>query len=553
METDDLRTTSSGIVFEADLCIVGSGPAGLTLAAEFAAGAVRVLVVESGGLDPDDAAEQLGHIESVGAARVMEPGLVRNRVFGGTSHSWTGRCAPFDPIDFRARPWVPGSGWPFGRDEIVPFLGRAAPYLGLSSGDGRMGLEARDADADGVAGPGAELRHCLWQYSRDDANGRDFMRFGPAFRRRASGSVTRVLLHAAVTEVLTDPGSGRVSGVAVRSVSGSDATVRAPVVVLAAGGIENARLLLLSRSVAPCGLGNGHDTVGRTLMDHPRCEIAEFAPDAFARLRDRYGLFRLERGSNFFARGLTLSEDAQARHGLLNCAAWITEDRAADDPWDAAKRLVARRGSVRARAHDAWSVVSQPALLVRGLDDRVRRRRGLPHKLRRLVLDCIVEQRPDPESRVLLGDSLDPLGLPVARVDWRIGDAERETVAFLCDLIRRSFERDGLPIPSPSGWIRDRDPGAARFKDVAHPTGTTRMGEDPRTSVVDPNGQVHGVDGLYVAGSSVFPTSGHANPTLMIVALALRLADRLKAAEFGRAAPAAATVWSIREPRREAV
>ena len=549
MRIDDLRTAASGTVFETDFCIVGSGPAGLTLAAELASTALRVLVVESGGLEPDDAAEGLGHIESVGAARVMAPGLVRNRVFGGTSHSWTGRCAPFDPIDFRTRSWVPGSGWPFARDEIVPFLERAAPHLGLGAGIDRMGLEAGGSAHDDGANAEHDLRHCLWQYSRDDANGRDFMRFGPAFRRRAQASDTRVLLHAAVTEVLTDPASGRVSGVAVRSVSGIAATVRAAIVILAAGGIENARLLLLSRGASPAGLGNAHDVVGRTLMDHPRCEIAEFEPDAFTHLRDRYGLFRTDGAPNFFARGLTLSEDAQARHGLLNCAAWITEDRAADDPWDAAKRLVARGGRARARARDAWSVVSQPGLLLRGVDDRVRRRRGLPHKLKRLVLDCIVEQRPDPDSRVVLGERLDPLGLPVARVDWRIADTERETAAFLCGLIRRSFERDGLPLPTPAAWIRARDLSAARFKDVAHPTGTTRMGDDPRASVVDRNGQVHGVDGLYVAGSSVFPTSGHANPTLMIVALAIRLADRLRAVGVGWSDGPSAAVRGCREIR----
>ena len=531
MQTDDLRTWPSGTVFDTDLCIVGSGPAGLTLAAELARSALRVMVVESGGLEPDASADGLGHIESVGAARVMEPGLVRNRVFGGTSHSWTGRCAPFDPIDFRARSWVPGSGWPFGREEIVSFLGRAAPHLGLEPRVDRMGTEAcGDLSAE------TDLRHCVWQYSRDDANGRDFMRFGPMFRRRTAASDVRVLLHAAVTEVLTDPDAGRVRGVAVRSVSGIGATVRARVVVLAAGGIENARILLLSRSVSPSGLGNARDVVGRTLMDHPRCEIAEFEPAAFGRLRGRYGLFRADGAPNFFARGLTLSENAQERHGLLNCAAWITEDRAPDDPWDAAKRLIARRGAAsRTRAQDAWSVVSQPGLLMRGVDDRVRKRRGLPHKLRRLVLDCIVEQRPDAESRVVLGERVDPLGLPVARIDWRIGDQERETAAFLCGLIRRSFERDKLPLPTPAEWIQAGDGSAARFKDVAHPIGTTRMGDDPRSSVVDRNGRVHDVDGLYVAGSSVFPTSGHANPTLMIVALAVRLADRLVAAEFGQA------------------
>jgi choline dehydrogenase-like flavoprotein len=144
------------------------------------------------------------------------------------------------------------------------------------------------------------------------------------------------------------------------------------------------------------------------------------------------------------------------------------------------------------------------------------------------VLDCIVEQRPDPDSRLSLSDRTDCLGLPIARLDWRISDQERETVATFGNLICKEFQRIGLANPKLADWAKHRRLDDSRFVDVCHPTGTTRMASDARSGVVDTHCQVHGTEGLYIAGSSVFPTTGHANPTLMIVALAIRLADRLK-------------------------
>jgi choline dehydrogenase-like flavoprotein len=162
------------------------------------------------------------------------------------------------------------------------------------------------------------------------------------------------------------------------------------------------------------------------------------------------------------------------------------------------------------------------------------RRRGVRHKLARLVLDCVVEQRPNPDSRIRLSDRVDPVGVPLARLDWRISDQEKETVAILGRLIADEFSRVGLAAPTLAQWVRTGHRDEAQFVDVAHPTGTTRMSSDSRYGVVDENCRVHGVDTIFVAGSSVFPTTGHANPTLMIIALAIRLADRLKTSVFRR-------------------
>ena len=535
MHIQDLRHFEDGQTIDAELCIVGSGPAGLTLAGEFIGAGISTLIVESGGMDHDAMYSALNEIESVGEPRVMDHTLVRDRRFGGTSHSWTGRCAPLDEIDFAPRPWVPFSGWPIDRRDLLPFLERANPYIGLN-------LNCYSEDLWNQAGHAPPtprldshlLRNCFWQFSRDHLGQRDFMRFGRAFLARKSPDI-RILLHASVTELQVNESGSQLTGAMVASLNGKQAAIKAKTIVLCAGGIENPRIMLYSNRTLPAGVGNQHNVVGAFLMDHPRCTLAEFDPEAAYAMRQRYGLFRLGEGaqSRFFVQGVTLSPELQAERQLLNCAAWLTEHRAPDDPWEAAKRVASARANGYVR--DIWRILSQPRTIARGLNDWLLRGRGVPHKLDRLALDCIVEQRPNPDSRVLLGERKDPLGLPCTRIDWRISAQEKTTVSVFADLIAQEFKRIGLPDPKLAGWTRNAERTIGPFVDASHPIGTTRMGHSPRSSVVDANCQVHGLAGLYVAGSSVFPTAGHANPTLMIVALAIRLADHLKAQVFPRA------------------
>ncbi|WP_271023676.1 GMC family oxidoreductase [Rhizobium sp. RCAM05973] len=167
-------------------------------------------------------------------------------------------------------------------------------------------------------------------------------------------------------------------------------------------------------------------------------------------------------------------------------------------------------------------------MITSGLYNRLIRKRGLSHRSTELRFDAMAEQRLDPESRVTLSKQRDRLGQPLARVDWKIGSCEIESIKRFAQIMVDEFDRVGLPRPQLADWIEADDSGAAAFMDMAHPSCTTRMGTDPLTSVVDPNAMVHGIDGLFVAGSSVFPTPGHANPTLMVLTLAIRLADHLK-------------------------
>ncbi len=517
MRIDDLRTLPAGSPLQTDLCIVGSGPAALTLASEFAHTSRQVLVLESGSRGEETSfALAQNEIESVGAPRELDQSKVRNRVLGGASHTWSGRCTTFDALDYEARPWVPGSGWPVTAQTMAAFEQRAAQYLGIAPAvyDDRLlaetGLPPRFRERDG--GP---LRNVFWQFSRHSPSNRDHLRHGARFEETDAPNI-QLLTHATVTHITTDPSGGTVRELEVATPEGVRHTVRARTVVLCAGGIENARLLLASNRVDPRGVGNGRDLVGRYLMDHPRAVLGTFAPAA-ARALTREFFILHHRSGYRMQRGLSLSAVAQRKERLLNCAAWITQHFAHDDAWHAL-RTARLSGS---RRHLARVAIRHSGQIAHGAWSRFVRKGPLPRRVSGLDLDVLLEQTPDRDSRVTLSDRKDPLGMPLSRIDWRIGDRERRTAIRLGCAIHEAFGQAGLPQPHL--------PEDARFRDVAHPTGTTRMAATPEHGVVDPDCRVWGVDNLYVAGSSVFPTAGHANPTLMIVALTLRLADTLRA------------------------
>ena len=512
-----------------DLLIVGSGPVGLTIANELAGSSIRVLIVESGDVRPESAADDLDRFENVGEPRVMDGAALRTRVFGGTSSIWSGRCTPFDDIDFEQRPWIPFSGWPIAPLQLTPFLQRASDRLGLGRHPYDDGLWSQLRKQPRSQFDTAWLRSHFWQYSHDRECPRDFTHFGAQFRRRPPPNV-EVVLQSTVTRMDFGP-SGRVfNGVEVAAPDNTRRTIRARRAVLCAGGIENARLLLASLKGPQRTLAADIDATGRFLMDHPRSTIGTFSGRDARRIGDVLGLYRFktEGRRRYFTHGIALSSEAQRREQLLNCAAWLTEVRAPDDPWDAMRRLWLERTRSR---RDIGAVVTNLPLVGRGAWRYLARERGVSHKCDVVNLDCLVEQVPDPNSRVMLSDKTDRFGVPLARIDWKIAPLEKTTISRFASIIEEELKRQHLPLPNLAAWVRDHDRQHAELIDVAHPMGTTRMSDDPGLGVVDTNCRVHGIDGLYAAGSSVFPTGGHANPTFMALALAIRLADHLKGAD----------------------
>lgn len=521
---DDMLSVPAGAVLTADVCIVGAGPAGLTLAKELSDGRRSIVMLESGSIGPTPQADELNEIESVGRARVLDQTLVRNRGLGGTSRSWSGRVAAFDALDFRHRPWVDGSGWPIDRQSLVEYLGRSLRHIGSPVADNTdPGFLTRLSGFPSI--DGRLFQPYGWSYSRDPTDPDDFMRFGPRAEAADIAGV-RILLNATATQLELDASGTRVRAVEVTTADGTVRTVRSDQVVLCGGAIENARLLLISDRVHPNGLGNGADLVGRYLMDHLRGPVGVIAPEDFDSAQRGFSSYHLAIGGQrtTVTPGVAVSPRAQQQHDLLNCALWLQGSVSPDDPFSLVNRV---KASPDGAGMTAARVGLQAPRLLAGAWRRVIRHRTPVRLLRRLTVQCIVEQQPDRRSRVTVSNRRDRLGVRLSRVDWRVGEREARTVRWAARSFASELRRLRIASVELDPMITD---ASAQFHlpDVAHPAGTTRMGASSRSGVVDLNCQVFDVRGLYVCGSSVFPTSGHANPTQMIVAMAVRLADHLR-------------------------
>jgi choline dehydrogenase-like flavoprotein len=531
MKVLDLNQMESGSVVETDLCIIGTGPAGLSIANELAGGDMRALVLESGGVEDEPESQALYEIESIGAPRVLNQDILRTRILGGSSHVWTGRCAPFDPWDFEPRSWIPGSGWPVRREELEPFLERAAPYLGLAPGRYDESLWGRfRVDPPTPPLRGTALRPMFWQFSRRRSGpgaahfGRDWV--------DADASNIEILLHANLTQINVDSNGGRFESVDVGSLGGKKARIKAKAAVLCCGGIENARLMLASNRVAPNGVGNDRDTVGRYLMDHISSTVGYFETGRSFNLRARFGHYWLDdtSGRHVYLHGVGLSRDTQERDRLVNCHAYLEEIHHPQDTWAALERLRTSVKSGRISGSGAGRVLSHMGEISRGLYRRRVHHRPQLGPVERLELHLMLEQVPDRESRVTLSPhKKDALGMPLSIIHWKIGKTERITAKRMVDLVREEFGQLGFSLPQGVPAMDDQSDWIGQCTEKAHPTGSTRMSSNPGEGVVDAQSQVYGVPGLFVAGSSTFPTAGAANPTLMVVATAVRLADHLKA------------------------
>ena len=519
MSIDDLRSIDDSTPIETDLCLIGSGFVGWAIAEELKNSGLRILMLESGGRLLDAEAEALNQIEDVGT-RLFNG---RNRALGGTSLQWGGRCVPFDDIDYEERPWVARTAWPFGPETMTSYVDRASEHLDSGPWFQERARQPMPQGLQLRPDVNTALMHSLWWENPLAIN------FGEVLTTRRNPNLW-VLVRATVTQVSTDPTGRQFDSIEVADADGRRLVVRARAAVLCAGGVENPRIMLYSNRLNPKGVGNEHDLVGRYLMDHPRDFelIARFDPSDSDWFCETFGPNMLPSprgGRHEFNFGFALSPERQRAEQLLNTAAWPYSVTAEDDPFDALLRL--KRGPRTRPVRDAFTALRQPGMLLRGArmwskHQRVRRR------LDRVGFLVASEQIADPDSRVQLGQTLDRFGLPISRVDWRVHEEEARSQGVLAETIASEFARLGMPKVRVADWVTEKRWKDANFVDGCHPTSTTRMALRPEDGVVDANCQVHGVEGLYVAGSSVFPTAGHANPTLMIVAMAVRLADHLK-------------------------
>jgi choline dehydrogenase-like flavoprotein len=505
---------------QADLCIVGAGAAGITIAREFVGARAKIIVLESGAANFEQETQALYAGRNVG--RPYDLVATRLRFFGGTTNHWEGVCAPLSEIDFEVRPWVPASGWPITRSDLIPFYKRAQSVVKLGPflyDDDVWGYLKRN----GLSIDRGKIRYNFRQM-------REFpIRFGEEYgdELRKAPNI-RVFLHANVVNIQLDSSGRRVEYVDVRSLRGKSGRVSARYFVLACGGIENARILLVSNSVETPGVGNRHDLVGRYFQEHPQFVLGTVFPTNEERFRTSFQQ-GFANGIRFLQH-LVLSPAAQRQNSVLDSLIFPNEIVKPDTGMAAAREIMADLRSKR-EIEDLDKKIWQ---ILRDLDDVVintYRRfvldEGTLPPLARIELKVESEQAPNPESRVTLLPEKDALGLNRTRLNWLLTDIERRTAVVLAKTVAAEFGRLGLARVKLNPEMLQTSgspPGGFGF----HQMGTTRMANDPTKGVVDRNCLVHGLGNLYIAGSSIFPTGGSVNPTLTIVALALRLSDHLK-------------------------
>lgn len=478
-----------------DVCVIGAGAAGMTLALRLAERGLDVALMEAGGFEISAESQEI--YEGAILGRDYWPlDVPRLRFLGGSMGHWGGWCRALDAHDFAAKPWNPGSGWPIAKADLDPYAAETDAILDLPSA-----AAVPDAPA-ALARDG--FRQVEFRFSDPPTNFRD--KFAPALEA-AHGIVLG--FNANLVDLRLDPDLGRIEAAVFRGWDPGDPgfEVTARAYVLACGGIETPRLLLNFTLQVPAGIGNAAGLVGRYFAEHPHFVLAEaifraplpelsfYSPtDAFMREHEvlNFGM-RIERTPGPFVRqpGTVAGDPSCADPFILRLAERLADVAPACAPGGDGR--VAFDGLIRI-AH---------------------------------------EQALDPDSRVMLGAATDRFGLRRAALDWRLGPMDLHTqrtalIAFATMLAERDIGRVRIRdwvLAEPFDWpgIADDEVGGK------HHMGTTRMADDPRRGVVDRDCRLHELGNLWVAGSSVFPTGGHANPTYTIVQLALRLGDHLGA------------------------
>lgn len=525
-----------------DFCIAGAGPCGLALAFELASLGEEVLLVEPGGSEPNAelADDSRAVIETPQTHSPMDIAVCR--AMGGTSWFWGGRCVDYDEVDWIDRAFVPEAHWPIAQREVAPFYPRAAEYLLCGSDRFAIPL-GRPLDA----GITLDFVERWARESRIMLEHRDRLENTPGIS---------IALHSPVVDLELASDGTRVESVTLGGSQGRQ-TIRARHFVLAMGGVETTRLLLHVQRRWPQLFGGQDGPLGRYYMGHISGKIADIL---FDRPQDADLLdFKLGQCGAYYRRRFMLTRATQLRHRVLNTAFWPDNPPFYDPShlngvlsavflalaFPATGRLLLPEAIRRAHtgptpyrwgAHLKNAILGAPrgmAEIYEILRDRfIRKPRKpgflVPNRAGRYALHYHAEQVPNALSRIQIAPETDRFGLSRARIDFRYCEQDVESVIDSHALLDDSLRKSGL------GRLEYRYAPAVlsgqiwkQASDGVHQVGTTRMGTNARTSVVNPDLKVHGIDNLSVASSSVFPSSGQANSTFLAVAFSVRLAHHL--------------------------
>ena len=509
----DAKTLPNNTLIEGDICIIGAGAAGISMALEWINTPYKIILLEGGGFDYEPAMQDLYKGKETGQ-RYYPLESARLHYFGGTTGHWAGFCSVFEPMDFEKRDWVPHSGWPIKRQDLDPFYARAQKNLDLGPYEYSYDYWFK-TDSAKVSLPfdPEVLYNKIWQFSPPT-------RFGQKYRDTIVNAPNiHLYTYANVVDITANENASAIKQVTVKNLAGKEHTVKAKYFVVACCSVQNARILLASNKQAPKGLGNDNDNVGRYFMEHLEIKSAEmwFAEP------DPLKLYSIEYGKTKWRAELAVTAKAQAQHKILNGTASFT-------PLEAARNQPA--------FIDIWKS-SDPKERAKafGKFDEVEKNAKKKKAYNSYQLFTRIEQSPNPNSRITLDTEADALGMRRAMLNWELTPLEKRSIRTIYEIVGQQIGKTSKGRVRLMEYLRDENDNSwPEFTGGGwHHMGTTRMGDDPKTSVVDANCKVHGIANLFMAGASCYVTAAAPNPTLTLVALTLRLSDHLKQVAANRA------------------
>ena len=507
----DARKLDTNTLIEGDICIIGAGAAGISIALEWINTPYKVLLLEGGGFDYENEIQDLYKGKTTGQ-RYFSLRATRIHCFGGTTKIWGGFCAQFDQLDFKKRDWVAHSGWPISKKDIDPYYHKATDILDLASYDYNVAHWQKE-DPSRIALPIDEnvVWNKMWQFSPPT-------RFGYKYKDTIvnAGNI-HLYTYANVTNITANDNLSEVTEVTAKNHEGKTLKVRAKHYILASGAIQNARLLLASNTQNRYGLGNENDVVGRYFMEHIEVKGAEIWLSRKLPMQ----LYLLDYGKTKARAELAISEAAQEKFKILN-------GTAAFRPLDKARHTkpfidIWNTDDPRKNKLSTWEKVKNRLL-------KYKDEATIDNIDRAYEFFTRIEQVPNPNSRVTLDTEKDALGIPRIQLHWELTPFDKRSIRKIYEIIGQQVGITDIARVKLFDYLQDKnDTSWPDFTSGGwHHMGTTRMSSNPQKGVVDANCKVHGINNLYISGSSCFTTGGAVNPTLTLVALSLRLAAHLK-------------------------
>jgi choline dehydrogenase-like flavoprotein len=504
----DARKLENNSLIEGDICIVGAGAAGITMALEWLNTPYKVILLEGGGFEYDDHVQELYAGKTTGQ-RYFPLKSIRLHYFGGTTGHWAGYCSTFDDIDFKKRDWVLHSGWPIERKDLDPFYSRAQKYPELGPYEYNVPFwQEKDASLKPLPFDENKVWSKMWQFSPPT-------RFGMKYKDTIVGAKNiHLYTYANVVDIQANEFISQIQQVIVKNYEGKQHTVRAKYFIIACCAIQNARLLLSSNKQTPKGLGNAYDHVGRYFIEHLEIKTSSIWLADPADVK----LYSIQFGKTKARAELAISEQMQTKHRILNgTTSFSPLEIAANRPafievWqdekDAMKKSVQKFDDTTKKAVDLH----------------------IPKGFKAYQLFTRMEQAPNPNSRITLDTEKDSLGMPRAMLHWELTPLEKNSLRAINSIIGQEVGRTSLGRVQLYDYLqKEEDESWPSFTGGGwHHMGTTRMSSNAKEGVVDANCKVHGISNLYMAGSSCYVTAGAVNPTLTLLALTIRLSDHLK-------------------------